>query len=73
MNASTAQTTYTCICPRQYANSCFNKADGSSKPKKRRQSITKSCMGLKDEETLKRSSIVNSQCLSNHKNHFYGK
>ena len=32
---STAQMRYTCICPRQYANSCFNKADGSSKPKKR--------------------------------------
>ena len=57
MNSS-AQMRYTCICPRQYANSCFNKADGSSKPEKGGKSITKNCMGLTDEETLKRSSIV---------------
>ena len=27
----------TCICPRQYANSCLSRADGSSKPTKKRQ------------------------------------
>ena len=31
----------TCICPRQYANSCLSRADGSSKPTRKRQVINK--------------------------------